>query len=110
VSQPAALKTLISLNIQKQLILMYIDNKQNNIHSAAFSVDVGYQIASKSIQWFRRRRSSADKWKKAIIPFGVLCTTYKERMYIGTVTSAHRSANLESYAFLRSVITKHEIL
>jgi hypothetical protein len=44
-SEPAALKALISLNIQKQfIIIMYIDNKQNKIHSAAFSVDVAYQI------------------------------------------------------------------
>ena len=77
---------------------MYIDNKQNKTHSAAFSADVAYQIASKSIQWFRRRRSSADKWKKVITPFGFLCTTYKKSMYTAIVTSAHRSINLESYA------------
>jgi len=69
---------------------MHIDNKQNKIHSAAFSVDVAYQISSKSIQWFRRRLSFADKWKMEIIPFGVLCTTYKERMYTRTVTSVRK--------------------
>ena len=84
---------------------MYIDTKQNKIHSGAFIVDVDYQIVSKSIQWFRRRRSSANKWKRRSSHLAFSAQRTRERIYIRTVTSAHRSANLESYAFLRSIIT-----
>ena len=108
VSEPGALKTLILLNIQKQLLFMYIDNKQNTIHSAAFSVDVGYQIVSKSIQRFRRRRSSANKWKNAIIPSGVLCTTYKE-----IYTDSHIGPSVRKFGTLCLPTlgnNKHEIL